>query len=244
MKSPEMPAPAQEQKSEAEKFWARNEKQIRESATKLWNKEPEELESAIEREKNFITLILETAHKAQKVSKSKVQVLFDVDETLASHQYSNEHPKGITIIRPAAFPLLDVLKEKGFELGLFTTRSNLNEQIEIGGLLESLHPYLNPDLIFSTRNYGTYIGSMEFEDTLVEEYGGENGIIDSALIGERAPSTTGDISKLMGLKAIRNQLSDSVVIVDDSEYPRVLNEKSGLYGVALREHNAIFTAPF
>jgi|SRR6185437_11408002 len=231
--------------SAADSLWKQIEVDARRTLKELADKDPGHpayFENAVEREKNFLRVVFEAIEKALKTS-TNVAVLFDVDETLASHKYSREFPQGKTILRPVAIPLLQTLQKQGLKIGLFTSRGNPVEQLELQDWLGALKPFLTPALVISTRRHYPGGDSGEFADNLARDYGGEKGVVDAALIGNDPPSTTGDMSKLACLKALRKDMPEHVVIVDDADYPRVLNEKSGLYGVALREQNAMFLAP-
>ncbi len=218
--------------------WGKIKKEIAEQLLKMFPEtDIEDHTKTIERERNFFIRVLDTVHKATTDYAENVTVLFDVDETIATHQYSRAYPQGRTVLRPSFMPLLSLIKEKGCAIGLLTSRGKLAEQIETEHLLASLKPHLKPEYLFSTKDsYDGMYGesSSEFADTMAQKYGGEGGIIDANLLGEYPPSTMGDMAKLRHLQTIRPKLPGAVVVVDDSEYTRVLNNQSGLYGVWLR----------
>jgi len=187
-------------------------------------------------EKIFFTKVLGTVERAHR-SYENTAVLFDVDETIGRAPYRADG-KRITILRPSVIPLMDILKNTyGCKLGLFTSRGKLQEQLEDPAHLATLEPYLDKELLISTRGSGSSIGSMEFSDALQVNFGGENGIVDDSLISPdpfQRPSLIGDIEKLSHLRKIRAQLPEgAIVIVDDMQYPAILNESRGLYGVSL-----------
>lgn len=187
-------------------------------------------------EKVFFTKVVAAVEKARG-QHQQVAVLFDVDETIAKNVYKINSTRK-TVFRPSAIPLMELLSNKyRCRLGLFTNRSALEEQLKDPETLAPLAPYLDNKLLVSTRSYSSDDDSMGFANNLQNDFGGEDGIVDNALIAENPfdrPSSSGDMNKLNCLREIRGTLpKGAVVIVDDMHYPSILNEKAGLYGVSL-----------
>lgn len=187
-------------------------------------------------EEIFFSKVVEAVNAAHQACGS-VSVLFDVDETIGVNVYGTDGVQK-TILRPSLMPLLDYLKTAhSCSIGLFTSRRDLESQVKDPLMLGALEPYLAPHLVFSTRGHDTSRDSHSFAENLQHDFGGEGGIVDDnkiALNPSDRPRSSGDMEKLNCLRAIREQLPQgAIVIIDDMEYPAILNQRAGFYGVYL-----------
>src|SRR3989338_1434721 len=236
-----------------EVFWNSMEAQVRQDLIEIlvkWSRsyqtetdeeKAELFESMLSSEKKFVTQILsKIQHVSSKDSSKGLQVLFDIDETLASAQYtSNNFDDIYTIFRPSAIPVIKFLRSLKARVGLLTSRGQLTEQLDDPNMLGPISGYVDRVLVYSSRTYDGE-DSMDFIKGLKQKFGGKTGIIDDSLVeNDNLPhdiGIMGNQSKLMLIQDIKDEFKGkSVVIVDDFSFPRILNEEVGLYGISLSE---------
>jgi len=244
---------SQEQAVESpEELWALEEKIVEEklletfdfAQLKNWGYSEKEIEEKkreiMEKEKKFFINVLAGVEAAGNGSE-KVKVLFDIDETIGAPEFASE--KIFTALRPSLIPLMEKIRELGAEMGFITDRGEkiITKQLDDEDNLLPIKKFISPELIFSSRKFNPG-DDREFREKMMEEFGGENGIIDENISYEGKPILGGDQVKLRTLKEIRKKLKDdTLVIIDDLNYPNYLNAKNNLSGVSVKD--AMFTRP-
>lgn len=178
----------------------------------------------IEGEKSFYNHVLENLNKANKENPGKEIIsLFDIDETLVKAKINREGSFD-HIIRPSAVDLLNKIKSLNIKIGLLTSRSKLEEQLE--NELKEIAQYINTSNLYSTRGYGV---SSSDEDAI------ENNLPNEL----KNSFVSGDYEKI---KFLNNEIVSHLdntnkvfVPIDDFKYPILYK-----YGVALKDKEKFF----
>lgn len=179
----------------------------------------QELEKKLFAENSFLESVMNSVLKAKKDHpNTNIITLFDIDETLATNTYVID-TETKTFVRPSVSTLFQFLKEQGIQIGLLSSRSEIESQLNDAENLESINAYINPELVLSTRN--TLSGSDE--QRLSEKY-------KDNMFG------IGDLEKISFLENFITNHPDAIIIpVDDLEYPSLFE-----YGVALSSQEKFF----
>ncbi len=198
-------------------------------------KRAEWISKVMEVEKVFLTrIIAETERALAARPGEKLITLLDIDETIG---VSPATPGPLTtVLRPSLVPLLSHLKNRGVQLGFLTNRGAALRQLSEENQLQPIAEWIDPNLIFSDRSY-EYWGDGSIVD-LSEKFGGPGGIIDDSKMTDKGGPIRfrqGDYRKIMALADIRTKFpTGAIMVVDDFDYPKVLNNQNGMYGVSLR----------
>ena len=179
----------------------------------------QELEKKLFAENSFFESVMNAVLKAKKYHpNTNIITLFDIDETLATNTYVTD-TETKTFIRPSVSTLFQFLKEQGIQIGLLSSRSEIESQLNDVENLESINTYINSELVLSTRN--TLSGSNE--QRLSEKY-------KDNMFG------IGDLEKISFFENFITNHPDAIIIpVDDLEYPSLFE-----YGVALSPQEKFF----
>lgn len=179
----------------------------------------QELEKKLFAENSFFESVMNAVLKAKKYHpNTNIITLFDIDETLATNTYVTD-TETKAFVRPSVSTLFQFLKEQGIQIGLLSSRSEIESQLNDAENLESINTYINSELVLSTRN--TLSGSNE--QRLSEKY-------KDNMFG------IGDLEKISFLENfITNHPDATIIPVDDLEYPSLFE-----YGVALSPNEKFF----
>lgn len=208
----------------------------------------EEVQKMIEREHAFVTQTLSLIEKARTENPQKELVLlFDIDETIATVDFDGQQ-KLYTILRPSLKPLLEhIVSDAKIKIGFITTRGKEAVEKQLTDLkhLELISVYIDPQYIYSSRGENSAIGfyqnDEEFRDKYLDAFVRQTAILDEQTVvaafddpHDITLRNSGNIEKLSLLKRLQEDFRDKVVvIVDDIEYPKSLNQKNGFYGLSL-----------
>lgn len=179
----------------------------------------QDLEKKILSENSFLESVINSILLAKKEhSDRKIVILFDIDETIAANRYVTDTTIK-TFIRPSIPTLFTFLKQEGVQIGLLSSRSEIQSQLDDSNNLQSIQSYITPEFILSTRNTLSEIKGRE----LSNKYNDKMFAI-------------GDFEKINFLEEFINKNPDLIVIpVDDLEYPKLFD-----YGVALSPQEKFF----
>ncbi len=179
----------------------------------------QDLEKKILSENSFLESVINSILLAKKEhSNRKIVILFDIDETIAANTYVTDATTK-TFIRPSIPTLFTFLKQEGVQIGLLSSRSEIQSQLDDSNNLQSIQSYITPEFILSTRNTLSEIKGRE----LSNKYNDKMFAI-------------GDFEKINFLEEFINKNPDLIVIpVDDLEYPKLFD-----YGVALSPQEKFF----
>ena len=182
-------------------------------------------------------------------AQGQVVVLFDVDQTLGSRK--GRDGESATLIRPAAVPLMERLRDAGVLMGILTTRgiSDLQAGLEDALHLKGVAPYLDPRHLTATEMpEQAPTAATTSSDTVPEEQLARfrhlllPAYADLAAFrawrDERGrPLPVKDLDKLLQLAAIVERHPEDVfVVVDDRDYAGLLaGPEARLVGVHLPE---------
>ena len=211
----------------------------------------EDIEKALNREHQFVVRVWDGVTNFIADSSLPINLLFDIDETLGKKQYSEtEDNDGITIFRPSALRLLDLIKTTYNErlgIGFISTRGKgaMLAQLDDPDNLQPLQHVVDPSLVFSTGALMREIDWDKPED--VAFYGAIKDsnegtpaalycqdIIDPTLFAEKAEYDysglfrhTGDRMKTSLLAyLVRKNAEQAYMAVDDFPYAALLKKDS------------------
>lgn len=237
---------------DAETIWKQNENIIikgMESILQLREMDDEEKTEATEKfmknEKAFIEQITAVFNTILQQKKYKeIQILWDVDDTLAKNIFIDQNTF-ITKIRPMAPILMKLTQEAGrdgnlsLRHGLLTNRSELKGQLENKERLEELAPYINENLLYSDREIKEpYFRDEQEKLTYYQERLQNITATTTAnkLLKIEDNFYPGDRNKLIVLSKIKEKLPNDTAIlaIDDFKYPTLLDPKKDMYGVSLK----------
>ncbi|HYV33255.1 MAG TPA: hypothetical protein VE973_00190, partial [Candidatus Limnocylindria bacterium] len=110
----------------------------------------------LEKEKYFAKAVYEAAKTAIESGGKHLHILFDIDNTIGSYDF-NTHTK--FSIRPSVFKTLEEIQKLAeqfqmkFDIGFLSNREveHTKKQLEEGGQLVRLKPWVNNNLVFSSR---------------------------------------------------------------------------------------------
>jgi hypothetical protein len=201
-----------------------------------------------EREKEFFLAVVSEARKIKRSGAEKFLTLFDINETIGSRVNDKAgNPK--TILRLSLVPVLDYLKKTGGSVGFLSSRDcgRTIECVDEKNHFAGIKDYLDKKYIFSSREEKCDFDSVRFEEEINKEFGGEKGIVDDSIVDSidegGCPSTVDDMQKLSALKKIRSKIKNTPILsVDNSRFPKLLNNRNGMYGVSLYD-SGIFVRP-
>ncbi len=232
-----------------EAFWNQNEVAIRDAlATEMRaffdlfpdryqeQKRQEDLTKKLQKEKEFVKLLLPKL-KELLAQPKKVLMLVDIDETIGG-KYSDTQ-RFNTIIRPAFLAVLNKLqpaREVGkLEVGLLTTRGELQKQLDDPAGLQKIKSHLHPSHLYSTSDYHPE-GRTNIALRRISER--ENSVLRPGLTNENYNdfSNDGAVIKLKALENILEQNPDTaILVVDDHNFVKYLNQNSNLHGLHIDE---------
>ncbi|MDP3955626.1 MAG: hypothetical protein Q8Q18_00060 [bacterium] len=208
--------------------------------------EDEIIEKALLREMYFVNEIQSTVNEigsSEYRNNSKV-ILFDIDETIGVYNHKTKS----TTLRPSLSPVLNYLQEESFKIGIYSSRAKQSLLAQLGdsNQLQSIARYIDTDLVFSSREEKmpmyTTSSDQGFEQLLIE-YGDNKHILnrESIMKDKQVFFTQGDLTKIVGLSKIKEQLQDVAIIsVDDFLFPQYLDRAHGLFGIALGKKDGSF----
>lgn len=230
-----------------ESFWNQEQMAIREGVAQMlqpiFDQQPdrftetaklEKIDKKMEQEKEFSKVLL--FRMKTLLDKGKpVLALFDIDETIGSVYLDKEMR---TVIRPSFLAILERVKpltQQGkINIGLLTTRGNLEQQLKNPDRLEVISKYVNPNHLYSTgkREYSE-ADSRSLMDMIIED---EGNVVKQGTPEEDYYqfSNTGSLVKVIILGEVKRQNPDTIILaVDDDRYPPFLDENKGVSGLKI-----------
>jgi len=236
-----------------ENFWQRFGTTIAQDVKSLAEKATYDKEQWAEKlwqgERRFIEQVLnQVKQMKQKTNNADALVLFDVDETLASAQYTDATTV-VTTLRPSATSLFSILKENGLRVGFLTSRKDepLRAELETGSM-KGLHEHVDYEHFYgrdAEKGVPREMDSRMFGERLLEEFGGPEGFLDDEYVKETetykgAWWQGGAMVRLHMIKKLREKIKGPFMVVDDLHYPHILTGKKGAYGVELDDDSKFF----
>ncbi len=203
----------------------------------------ERVQKSIEMEEQFVKAVLSQLENILKEDSGKETVaLFDIDETIGVARRPNEEGDSyVTIFRPSIMALFEYLKQSNVKMGFLTTRGKLEEQLTHPNELGPIDSFIDKRFLFASGEHGFSEDSGRFAETMKEELGGPDGVINETLLNDDniwRYTTIGSQEKLHALATIRKTYKDqNFLVVDDFPYPEILSKRNGFYGVSLDESN-------
>jgi hypothetical protein len=256
MRTPDQQRPFSELLS-PEQFWAQYEAEIEAElktiATKTDKFKQSWFEWAIKSERQFASQVLAEAGRMQQETGVKdALVLFDVDETIASPYTLDNYKTMLTLLRPTASRVFSALKQAGLRIGFLTSRTGgpLKEELEKGSM-QPLSRNVSPEHVYTRELEQKYrhelrsFDSREFGEQLFEMFGGPESFLDEEKVRQSVNYQQGwwqggAMTRLQIIKKLREEIKGPFMVVDDLEYPHILNGKNGVYGVELDQNSKFF----
>ncbi len=207
----------------------------------------EEIEGCVEREKQFVLKMFEVIEKVVAAHAGERVILFDIDETIGSAVMGADKRLSKTVMRPSLLPLLEKLRSIKCEIGFLTSRGDgyLREQLEDPQNIGAIKEYVDPRRVYSSGGVQTK-DSSRFLESVSKSFSDviDTKLIDPELRESMGVAVIGAQQKIPVIKDIKAGLPSgaALVVVDDLEYPRFLNNANGVYGVDLSE-GGMFALP-